>query len=175
MATGAGKTFTACNLVYRLVAHAGAARILFLVDRKNLGEQTKTEFQRFQPPGTGKLFTELYNVQLLGSRHVDPSSSVVISTIQRVYAALRGEEIDDELDEMSGNELAPPGSERPIEYNPDLPIETFDFIIVDECHRSIYGVWRQVLEYFDAFIIGLTATPSKHTGGDRGRSSRSRC
>jgi type I restriction enzyme R subunit len=122
-------------------------------------------FQRFQPPGTGKLFTELYNVQLLGSQYVDPSSSVVISTIQRIYAALREEEIDEELDEMSGNELAPPGSERPIEYNPDLPIETFDFIIVDECHRSIYGVWRQVLEYFDAFIIGLTATPSKHTLG----------
>lgn len=165
MATGAGKTFTACNLIYRILAHAGAERILFLVDRKNLGEQTKTEFQRFQPAGTGKLFTELYNVQLLGSRHVDRSSSVVISTIQRIYAALRGEEIDDELDEMSGNELAPPGAERPIEYNPDLPIETFDFIIVDECHRSIYGVWRQVLEYFDAFIIGLTATPSKHTLG----------
>jgi type I restriction enzyme R subunit len=110
MATGAGKTFTACNLVYRLLAHAGAARVLFLVDRKNLGEQTKTEFQRFQPAGTGRLFTELYNVQLLGSRHVDPSSSVVISTIQRVYAALRGEEMDEELDEMSGNELAPPGA-----------------------------------------------------------------
>jgi len=165
MATGAGKTFTACNLVYRLLAHAGAARILFLVDRKNLGEQTKTEFQRFLPPGTGKLFTEIYNVQLLSSRHVDRSSSVVISTIQRIYAALRGEEIDEELDEMSGNELAPPGADRPVEYNPDLSIETFDFVIVDECHRSIYGVWRQVLEYFDAFVIGLTATPSKHTLG----------
>ena len=78
---------------------------------------------------------------------------------------LRGEEMDDEVDEMSGFELAPPGTERPIDYNPALPIETFDFVVTDECHRSIYGVWRQVLEYFDAFIIGLTATPSKHTLG----------
>jgi type I restriction enzyme R subunit len=165
MATGAGKTFTACNLVMRLLATAEAKRILFLVDRKNLGTQTKNEFQRFQPPGTGKLFTELYNVQLLGGSHVEESSSVVISTIQRLYAALRGEEIDDDLDEMSGFELAPGGAERPVVYNPRIPIEMFDIVIVDECHRSIYGVWRQVLDYFDAFVIGLTATPSKHTLG----------
>lgn len=165
MATGAGKTFTACNLVMRLLTYAEAKRVLFLVDRKNLGTQTKNEFQRFQPPGTGKLFTEIYNVQLLSGRHIEPSSSVVISTIQRLYAALRGEEIDEELDERSAFEIAPNDAERPVTYNPDLPIETFDVIIVDECHRSIYGVWRQVLDYFDAFVIGLTATPSKHTLG----------
>jgi type I restriction enzyme R subunit len=165
MATGAGKTFTACNLVMRLLATAEAKRVLFLVDRKNLGTQTKNEFQRFKPPGTGKLFTELYNVQLLASSHVEESSAVVISTIQRLYAALRGEEIDDDLDEMSGFELAPGGAERPVTYNPKIPIEMFDIVIVDECHRSIYGVWRQVLDYFDAFVIGLTATPSKHTLG----------
>jgi type I restriction enzyme, R subunit len=165
MATGAGKTFTACNLVYRLLAHAGAARILFLVDRRNLGTQTKNEFQRFTPPGTGKLFTELYNVQQLSGRHIEPSSAVVISTIQRLYASLRGEEIDEEEDERSGFEQDPEAGERQVAYNPVIPIETFDIVIVDECHRSIYGVWRQVLDYFDAFIIGLTATPSKHTLG----------
>jgi len=165
MATGAGKTFTACNLVMRLLAHADAKRILFLVDRRNLGTQAKNEFQRFQPGGTGRLFTELYNVQLLSGRHIEKSTSVVISTIQRLYAALRGEEIDEEVDEMSGFELAPGEAERPVTYNPDIPIEAFDVVIVDECHRSIYGVWRQVLEYFDAFVIGLTATPSKHTLG----------
>ena len=165
MATGAGKTFTACNLVMRLLAHAEAKRVLFLVDRKNLGTQTKNEFQRFQPHGTGKLFTEIYNVQLLSGRHVEPSSGVVISTIQRLYAALRGEELDEELDEKSAFEIAPDDAERPVAYNPNLPIDTFDVIIVDECHRSIYGVWRQVLDYFDAFVIGLTATPSKHTLG----------
>jgi len=165
MATGAGKTFTACNLVMRLLAYSETKRILFLVDRKNLGTQTKNEFQRFRPPGTGKLFTEIYNVQLLSGRHIEASSSVVISTIQRLYATLRGEEIDEEVDEMSGYELASGTADRPIVYNPDIPIETFDVIIVDECHRSIYGVWRQVLDYFDAFVIGLTATPSKHTLG----------
>ncbi|HEV2548639.1 MAG TPA: DEAD/DEAH box helicase family protein [Stellaceae bacterium] len=165
MATGAGKTFTACNLVQQLLSYADARRILFLVDRKNLGTQTKNEFQRFQPPGTGKLFTEIYNVQLLSGRTVEASSSVVISTIQRLYAALRGEDLDEELDETSLEEMPSVIAERPIVYNPAIPIETFDIIIVDECHRSIYGVWRQVLDYFDAFIIGLTATPSKHTLG----------
>lgn len=165
MATGAGKTFTACNLVHRLLAYGEAKRVLFLVDRKNLGTQTKNEFQRFQPPGAGKLFTELYNVQLLSGRHIESSSGVVISTIQRLYAALRGEELDEEVDEMSGFEVASDGADRPVAYNPEIPIEMFDVVIVDECHRSIYGVWRQVLDYFDAFVIGLTATPSKHTMG----------
>ncbi len=167
MATGAGKTFTACNEVHRLLAGpVDAHRVLFLVDRKNLGTQTKNEFQRFMPPGTGRLFTELYNVQLLSGRSIDPASSVVISTIQRLYACLRGEDLEEELDELSLEELSPAAMpQTPITYNSEIPIETFDMIIVDECHRSIYGVWRQVLEYFDAFIIGLTATPSKHTLG----------
>ena len=50
-------------------------------------------------------------------------------------------------------------------YNPAIPPETFDVIITDECHRSIYNLWRQVLEYFDGYLIGLTATPSKQTFG----------
>jgi type I restriction enzyme, R subunit len=165
MATGAGKTFTACNQVQRLLTYVDAKRILFLVDRKNLGTQTKNEFQRFQPPGTGKLFTEIYNVQLLSGRTIEESSSVVISTIQRLYATLRGEELDEELDETSLEEMPAILADRPIHYNPAIPIETFDIVIVDECHRSIYGVWRQVLDYFDGFIVGLTATPSKHTLG----------
>jgi type I restriction enzyme R subunit len=53
----------------------------------------------------------------------------------------------------------------PVAYNRALGVEEFDFIVTDECHRSIYHHWRQVLEFFDAFIIGLTATPSKQTFG----------
>lgn len=166
MATGAGKTFTACTFSYRLLKFARAKRILFLVDRNNLGEQTLREYQDYRPPDDGRHFNDLYVTQQLKSPHLDKDAVVVISTIQRVYAMLRGEELDDELEEGSAFESAGSGGEvPPVEYNPDIPIETFDIIVTDECHRSIYGQWRQVLEYFDAFVIGLTATPSKHTLG----------
>ncbi len=164
MATGSGKTFMACNLIYRLIKYAGASRVLFLVDRSNLGRQTLREFQGFSTPDDGRKFTELYNVQLLQSGYIDPVSRVCIATIQRIYSMLRGEELNLELEEFSGFHLAQRDPE-PVEYNPDYPIETFDVIITDECHRSIYNLWRQVLEYFDAFLIGLTATPSKQTFG----------
>ena len=168
MTMGAGKTFTAATLSYRLLAHAGARRILFLVDRNNLGRQTLKEYQAYQPPGTGRLFTELYNVQRLGPAGLDPSCSVVISTIQRVFSQLTGSALDEEEEEASGFEAeggGDGGPERLVAYNPAMPPETFDIIIIDECHRSIYGSWRQVLEYFDAFLVGLTATPSAHTLG----------
>ena len=149
-----------------MIKRAGARRVLFLVDRSNLGRQTLREFQGFTTPDEGRKFTELYNVQLLQSSRIDPVSRVCIATIQRVYSMLKGEELDPELEELSGFDLAPLQREpAPVEYNSDIPIETFDVIITDECHRSIYNLWRQVLEYFDAFLIGLTATPSKQTSG----------
>ena len=168
MATGAGKTFTAVNVSYRLLRHAGAQRVLFLVDRANLGRQTIREFEGFNTPDDGRKFTELYNARMLDSSDLDiageQATKVHVSTIQRLYSILRGEPIDQDLDEKTGFETAP---ERPVDvsYNKRLPIESYDCIIVDECHRSIYGVWRQVLEYFDAFLIGLTATPGKQTVG----------
>ena len=166
MATGSGKTFMACNQVYRLIKHAGARRVLFLVDRSNLGRQTLREFQGFTTPDEGRKFTELYNVQLLQSSRIDPMSRVCIATIQRVYHSLKGEELAPELEEMSGFDAAAfQRDPAPVEYNPQIPIETFDVIITDECHRSIYNLWRQVLEYFDGFLIGLTATPSRQTFG----------
>lgn len=164
MATGAGKTFTAATLSYRLLAHCQAHRILFLVDRNNLGKQTLKEFQTYRPPGTGRLFTELYNVQRLGAAGLDPPAKVVIATIQRVFSQLAGIELSEEEEDRSEFE-GPHTPTRAIAYNPVLPPETFDIIIVDECHRSIYGSWRQVLDYFDAQIIGLTATPSPVTLG----------
>jgi type I restriction enzyme R subunit len=169
MATGAGKTFTACSFSYRLLKYAKAKRILFLVDRKNLGNQTLREFQNFTPPGTAHKFNELYITQQQDSNAISPSSKVVITTIQRLYAMLRGEELAEDADDVSAFETSSPvvdeESQKPIEYNPAVPIELFDFVITDECHRSIYGLWRQVLDYFDAHIIGLTATPTKHTLG----------
>ena len=164
MATGSGKTFTAANLCYRLIRGAGARRILFLVDRANLGRQTLKEFQGFDTPDDGRKFTELYNVQHLASDKLDPVAKVHISTIQRMYSILRGVPLEPGFDEQSSFELVP---DRPVEvsYNPVVPVDTYDVVIIDECHRSIYGVWRQVLEYFDAFLIGLTATPGKQTFG----------
>lgn len=166
MATGSGKTFTAISFVYRLIKHTNAKRVLFLVDRNNLGKQAMVEFGQYRTPDDGRKFTELYNVQHLSSNVIDPASRVCISTIQRVYSMLRGEiEMHDEAEEQSLFDQDIDGAPVDVSYNPFIPIETFDFIITDECHRSIYNLWRQVLEYFDAFIIGLTATPSKQTLG----------
>ena len=166
MATGSGKTFMACNQAYRLIKHAGAKRLLFLVDRSNLARQTLREFQAFTAPDDVRKFDEIYPVQLLDSGSIDPVSRVCISTVQRVYSMLKGDHLDPELEEMSGFDMPSLRNEpAPVAYNPQFPIDTFDFIITDECHRSIYNLWRQVLEYFDAFLIGLTATPSKQTFG----------
>ncbi len=166
MATGSGKTYTAVSFIYRLIKFAGARRVLFLVDRSNLGRQTKKEFQQYVTPDDGRKFTELYNVQHLTSNTIDPVSKVCITTIQRLYSMLSGEaEFEPENEEQSLFEISPDGKVKEVSYNPQIPIETFDFIVTDECHRSIYGLWRQVIEYFDAFIIGLTATPSKQTLG----------
>jgi len=169
MATGSGKTFTAVNFVYRLIKHARARRILFLVDRNNLGRQAFKEFDQFVTPDDGRKFTELYNVQHLQSNVLDDVSRVHITTIQRLFSMLAGEADFDAANEETSlweAEAALSGQpEKEVAYNPRLPIEYYDFIITDECHRSIYKLWRQVLEYFDAHLIGLTATPGKQTFG----------
>jgi type I restriction enzyme R subunit len=171
MATGAGKTFTAATFVYRLLEHAKAKRILFLVDTKNLGEQAEQEFMAFQPNDSNRKFTEFYNVQRLTSSYIASDSQVCISTIQRMYAILKGEELDEGAEDTNPNESTWMEQQLnkkqaiPVDYNPKLPIEAFDFIVIDECHRSIYNLWKQVLDYFDAFLIGLTATPTTHTKG----------
>ncbi|MBN2531780.1 MAG: DEAD/DEAH box helicase family protein [Spirochaetales bacterium] len=166
MATGSGKTFTACTFVYRLLKFAKAKRILFLVDTKNLGEQAEQEFLKYQPNDDNRKFIELYNVQRLGSSYIATDSHVCISTIQRLYSILKGEELDENLEKENPNERSwEPKEPVPVEYSPKNPVEQFDFIIIDECHRSIYNLWKQVLDYYDAFLIGLTATPDKRTFG----------
>jgi len=164
MASGAGKTHMSVNLVYRLIKHANAKKVLFLVDRSNLGKQTKKEFEGYKPEDDDNRFSELYPVQLLSSNVLDPASRVVISTVQRMYAILKNSDVelvDDERSMFEGSS----GVLDEVRYNPMIPISSFDMIIVDECHRSIYKKWSQVLEYFDAFIVGLTATPSNATIG----------
>jgi len=166
MATGSGKTFTAISFIYRLIKFAGARRVLFLVDRGNLGRQTKKEFDAYVSPYNNFKFGEEYIVQHLQGSSLDTTARVTISTIQRMFSMLKGRELADEDDEHSTEQIE--GLFRqpdPIDYNPAYPIETFDIIVTDEAHRSIYNLWRQVLEYFDAHLIGLTATPNKQTFG----------
>lgn len=165
MATGSGKTFTAITSAYRLLKFAKAKRILFLVDTKNLGEQAEQEFQVYEPPDDKRKFTELYNVQRLSKSFIDKNSQVCISTIQRMFSILKGEELDESAEMTSLNEIKMIGEAKEVVYNSYIPPETFDFIIIDECHRSIYNLWKQVLDYFDAFLVGLTATPDKRTYG----------
>ena len=165
MATGSGKTYTAITSIYRLLKHADAKRVLFLVDTKNLGEQAEQEFMAYVPGDDNRKFTELYNVQRLASSFVARDSQVCISTIQRMYSLLKDRELDEAAEEGNPAEMVQPKQPMPVVYNAKIPPEFFDFIIIDECHRSIYNLWRQVLEYFDAYLIGLTATPDNRTYG----------
>ncbi len=166
MATGSGKTYTAITSVYRLLKHADAKRVLFLVDTKNLGEQAEQEFMSFLPNDDNRKFTELYTVQRLKSAYVAKDSQVCISTIQRMYSLLKDEPLDEAAEETNpAEQLTKPKQPLPVVYNPKIPPEFFDVVIIDECHRSIYNLWRQVIEYFDAYLIGLTATPDNRTYG----------
>lgn len=165
MATGAGKTFTAITASYRLLKYGKINRILFLVDTKGLGEQAEREFLAYTPTGDPRSFSQIYGVRRLTSSYIPSDVQICISTIQRMYSILKGEELDESAEETSFAELTTAESKAPKEvvYNEKYPPEFFDVIIVDECHRSIYNVWSQVLSYFDAFIVGLTATPDNRT------------
>ena len=165
MATGSGKTYAAITSIYRLLKHADARRVLFLVDTRNLGEQAEQEFMAYVPADDNRNFTELYNIQRLTSSFTAPDSQVCISTIQRLYSLLKGRRMEAAAEEINPAELAPRKPPLPVVYNAAIPPEFFDFIFIDECHRSIYDVWRQVLEYFDASLVGLTATPDSRTYG----------
>ena len=160
LATGAGKTYTACLTAYRMLSYTPMRRVLFLVDRNNLGRQAETEFGRFCLTETGDAFSTIFTVDRLKSSAVPSGSNVVISTIQRLFSLLKGEDIIDTDDDDED----PADSEVSLPENPNLPHDFFDLIIIDECHRSIYGNWRRVLEYFDtARLVGLTATPIPDT------------
>ena len=165
MATGAGKTYTAVTFIYRLLKFTEAKRILFLVDTKNLGEQAEQEFMSYLPVDDNRLFTTIYGVHRLKSSYVPADNHVYISTIQRLYSILKGTELDETAEEENPNERWQPKEPMPVVYNEKLPIEFFDFVVIDECHSSIYNLWMQVLQYYDSFQIGLTATPDNRTFG----------
>ena len=165
MATGAGKTFTAITEAYRLLKFGGMKRILFLVDTRGLGSQAEQEFMRYKPNDDPRSFAEIYGVRRLNSSYIPSDVQICISTIQRMYSILKGEDMDERAEETPLAVIKPLDSRAPLPvvYNAKYPPEFFDCIIVDECHRSIYNVWSQVFDYFDAFVIGLTATPDLRT------------
>lgn len=166
MATGSGKTFTAVTSIWRLLESTKAKRVLFLVDTKNLGEQAESEFITYSPVNENRKFSEIYGVKRLNSPHIPNDNHVYISTIQRMYSILSNKELDESEEEINPNECGEDYNKKEpkeVVYNEKLPVEYFDFIIIDECHRSIYNVWKQVLDYFDAFFVGLTATPDNRT------------
>ena len=161
LATGAGKTYTAVTAAYRFLNYAKMRRVLFLVDRNNLGKQAEGEFGTYRLTENGDPFNTIFGVSRLKSATIPKDANVVISTIQRLFAFLKGEPItsDNDDDEESGT-----NEEINLPPNPALPQDYFDLIIIDECHRSIYGNWKKVLEYFNtARLIGLTATPVPET------------
>ena len=160
LATGVGKTYTACLAAYRMLSYTPMRRVLFLVDRNNLGKQAEGEFGTFRLTENGEAFNTIFTVNRLCSSSIPSDSSVIISTIQRLFSFLKGDAIEDNEDDDENE----PTEEVALPPNPNLPHDYFDMIIVDECHRSIYGNWRKVLEYFDtARLVGLTATPIPET------------
>lgn len=160
LATGSGKTYTACLATYRMLNYTPMKRVLFLVDRNNLGKQAEGEFGTFRLTESGDPLNTIFEVNRLKSANVKKSDQIVISTIQRLFSLLSGQPIDDSDDEATDDET----TEIVLPPNPQLPPDFFDMIVVDECHRSIYGNWRAVLEYFSsAKIVGLTATPIPET------------
>ena len=165
LATGAGKTYLACLAAYRLLNYTPTNRVLFLVDRNNLARQTETEFSLFDRTEDTKPLSTLYQINRL-KKESDIKGDVVISTIQKLFAVLTGQALNDK-DEDAEDEILKEEeqkeSEETVILGDNLKLEPnyFQFIIVDECHRSIYGKWKAVLDYFSgARILGLTATPT---------------
>lgn len=165
LATGSGKTYLACLASYRLLNYTQTKRILFLADRNNLAKQALSEFSLFDRTENMQQMGNLYTIKRLRKEN-DVNADIVISTIQKLFAVLTGQAIQDG-NEDEEDELAKKNEEKEskevVELCNDLklPPDYFQLIIVDECHRSIYGKWKKVLDYFSgATVLGLTATPT---------------
>lgn len=165
LATGSGKTYLACLASYRMLNFTPTKRILFLVDRNNLARQTEAEFSRFDRTEDRKEMSSLYEIKRLKKEN-DIKADIVISTIQKLFAVLTGQTIT-ETNEDAEDETTTTDEEKDtkeiVTLGEDLRLspDHFQLIIVDECHRSIYGKWKAVLDYFSqAKVLGLTATPT---------------
>ena len=165
LATGSGKTYLACLASYRMLNYTPVKRVLFLVDRNNLARQTESEFSLFNRTENGLSLSALYQINRL-KKPEDINGQVVISTIQKLFAVLTGQAISDDNEDAEDETLSRDNDKTlkdVVKLGDDLklPPDFFQLIIVDECHRSIYGKWKAVLDYFkDARVVGLTATPT---------------
>ena len=165
LATGSGKTYLACLASYRLLNYTPTMRVLFLVDRNNLARQTESEFSLFDRTEHQQPMSNLYQIKRL-KKESDIDADIVISTIQKLFAVLTGQQLTDGNEDAEDEEAKKDEEktdEETVQLGNDLklPPDYFQFIVVDECHRSIYGKWRAVLDYFsDAKVLGLTATPT---------------
>ena len=165
LATGSGKTYLACLASYRFLNYTSVKRVLFLVDRNNLARQTESEFSLFDMTEDNQPLANKYQIKRL-RKESDIDAEIVISTIQKLFSVLTGQKLSDE-NEDAEDEQTKKEEEKDIDETIELgnelklPPDYFQFIVVDECHRSIYGKWKAVLDYFsEAKILGLTATPT---------------
>lgn len=159
MATGTGKTRTCICLIYRLMKALRFKRVLFVVDRTSLGEQAATSFKELKLE-QNQSFSGIYDVKELGDLEPDENTRLQVATIQSMVRRIKSAETD----------------------NDPIPIDSYDCIVVDECHRGyvhdqemtdlelsyrdqedFVSTYVRVLDYFDAVRIGLTATPALHT------------
>lgn len=165
LATGSGKTYLACLASYRMLNYTPTKRILFLVDRNNLARQTEAEFSQFDRTEGQEEMSFLYEIKRL-KKESDIKADIVISTIQKLFAVLTGQKFTEDSEDAEDEKTTTDEEKETNEVitlgdNLKLPSDYFQFIIVDECHRSIYGKWKAVLDYFsEAKVLGLTATPT---------------
>lgn len=158
MATGTGKTRTAIALMYRLIKNKRARRILYLVDRQSLAQQTADALKDNKVDGQS--ISSIYGVKEYGDKTPEANTRIHIATVQGLVQRLFNNE----------------------EEVPQLSPGTYDFIIVDEAHRGYLedremsddemehydpseyiSQYRRVIDYFDAVAIGMTATPALNT------------
>lgn len=165
LATGSGKTYLACLASYRMLNYTPTKRILFLVDRNNLARQTEAEFSQFDRTEGQQEMSSLYEIKRL-KREGDIKADIVISTIQKLFAVLTGQKLSEDSEDAEDEKTTTDEEKETKEVitlgdDLKLPPDYFQLIIVDECHRSIYGKWKAVLDYFSgAKVLGLTATPT---------------
>jgi len=159
MATGTGKTKTCIALLYRLLKTQRFRRVLFLVDRSALGEQAANAFRDTRMDAV-QSFADIFGIQALDEAGLGGAADLHIATVQSMVKRIL----------YPGEGQTPP------------PVDSYDCIIVDECHRGYLldrelsvtelsfrsfddyiSKYRRVLDYFDAVKIGMTATPALHT------------